>query len=292
MAEYRAPGKIMLTGEYAVLQGATALAFPTKLGQRMQVQQSIDGLRWTSSDPNGEWFSARWDRKGQFLESTDRDVANRLIRLLLTAKELNNTFQPFAFDVVCSLEFPTNWGLGSSSTLIALVAEWADVDAMELFRKSWKGSGYDVAVALENAPIAFRINQNNNAEWHPISFCPPTPSEWYFVHQNKKQSTYSEIERVKHKHLDVKTHQMLDDINKVVLSRPSCSELIEALSKHEAIMSDFIGKPRMKTQLNTSLFIKSLGAWGGDFLLVHSKNKETVNQLGFNQIFSWENFIA
>ena len=35
---YTAHGKLLLTGEYAVMDGALALALPTQLGQRMSVR--------------------------------------------------------------------------------------------------------------------------------------------------------------------------------------------------------------------------------------------------------------
>ncbi|MEM0993828.1 MAG: GHMP kinase, partial [Bacteroidota bacterium] len=34
---YYAHGKLLLTGEYAVLDGAVALAVPSKLGQRLDI---------------------------------------------------------------------------------------------------------------------------------------------------------------------------------------------------------------------------------------------------------------
>jgi len=50
----------LLTGEYAVLDGAKALALPTKYGQKMTVKNSRGSdLVWICYDEQGEkWFSS------------------------------------------------------------------------------------------------------------------------------------------------------------------------------------------------------------------------------------------
>ena len=51
-------GKLLLTGEYLVLDGAKGLALPTKLGQWLTVENHEDNsILWTSFDENNEvWF--------------------------------------------------------------------------------------------------------------------------------------------------------------------------------------------------------------------------------------------
>ena len=51
-------GKLLISGEYAVLDGALALAVPTRFGQHMSVRENNSGiLSWTSLDENGNaWF--------------------------------------------------------------------------------------------------------------------------------------------------------------------------------------------------------------------------------------------
>ncbi len=63
---YYGHGKLLLTGEYAVLDGADALAIPTKLGQSMTIKKTRGSdLIWESLQPDGEpWFNAQiltWD---------------------------------------------------------------------------------------------------------------------------------------------------------------------------------------------------------------------------------------
>ena len=51
-------GKLLLSGEYVVLDGALALSIPTKLGQQLHVQQSEKAaLTWQSKNAQGAiWY--------------------------------------------------------------------------------------------------------------------------------------------------------------------------------------------------------------------------------------------
>ena len=55
----------MLTGEYVVLDGATALAIPTKYGQSLKVSVSErEIIHWKSLDENGSlWYEDFFDLK-------------------------------------------------------------------------------------------------------------------------------------------------------------------------------------------------------------------------------------
>ncbi|MFN5366863.1 MAG: hypothetical protein ACK5CH_15765 [Bacteroidota bacterium] len=62
--ETRASGKLLLTGEYFVLDGATALALPVRYGQRLEVSPTRpSGLfAWNSRDEHGNpWFSVEYE---------------------------------------------------------------------------------------------------------------------------------------------------------------------------------------------------------------------------------------
>lgn len=295
MQKFNAPGKIMLTGEYAVLHGATALALPTLKGQHMRVSHDRNGLLWKSFDPNGQWYEGTWNHRGKIINTTDDRVSKKLALLLRTAQQLNSEFQPFAHEVNCTLEFPTNWGLGSSSTVIALVAQWAKVDAMELFMRSWQGSGYDVAVAAAQQPIAYRLSKEGNPIWNVISCAPPDPKEWFFVHQNKKQSTYDEIDRIKKNTFPQAQLDELSILNNAIINAKNNDHYEAALLEHERIISALIQKPRLKDKLNTNLFVKSLGAWGGDFFLTRLRSEadeDKIKQMGYFVIFNWVDFVT
>ncbi len=90
--------------------------------------------------------------------STDK-VSKMLLKILLEAKRLNPNFLngKMGYEVHTTLSFPREWGLGSSSTLISNIAQWANVDPFALLSETFNGSGYDIACAQHNRPIIYQI---------------------------------------------------------------------------------------------------------------------------------------
>ena len=176
----------MLTGEYAVLDGALALALPTKKGQKMTVKahRGTD-LVWQSYDHEGKvWFESEisiYDFSA--VKTTDQAVSDKLKKYLKNAVRLNCEFLDKwnAYKIETFLEFPRDWGLGSSSTLIHLIAEWAEIMPLELYLKCENGSGYDVACAGAKGPIEF-INSPEEVSYTPVDFKHSFAELLIFVH--------------------------------------------------------------------------------------------------------------
>ena len=140
MDRFYSNGKVLITGEYLVLDGATALALPTKFGQDLLVERvKVLELFWKSFSETGDcWFEAVFDLptlrlKSSTFSSVDEPkmefIAETLQNILLEATRLNPSFlkSGHGFLVKTNLTFPRNWGLGSSSTLINNIAQWAAV---------------------------------------------------------------------------------------------------------------------------------------------------------------------
>ncbi len=52
--EFYSNGKLLITGEYLVLDGANAFALPTKFGQKLIVEKGTkQEIKWTSYDADG-----------------------------------------------------------------------------------------------------------------------------------------------------------------------------------------------------------------------------------------------
>ncbi|MBK8672865.1 MAG: hypothetical protein IPN93_07720 [Bacteroidetes bacterium] len=71
-----------------------------------------------------------------------------------------------------------------------------------------------------------------------------------------------------------------------------------AIEKHEEIISTYLGIEKIKSLYFSDFFgsIKSLGAWGGDFVMaVSEKNeKETkayFNKKGYSTILKWNEMV-
>ena len=150
---FYSPGKLLLTGEYVVLDGAKSLAIPTTFGQSLKITSIPEQvLRWQSVDVNNNiWFQADFelDTTSKVVTNSTLEVAQRLTQILQVVCDLNDGFKDnFKGTLaITELEFPNNWGLGSSSTLINNLANWAQVDAFKLLKQTFGGSGYDIACA-------------------------------------------------------------------------------------------------------------------------------------------------
>ncbi|MEM9819969.1 MAG: GYDIA family GHMP kinase, partial [Bacteroidota bacterium] len=204
---FKAQGKLLLTGEYFVLDGALALALPTKLGQQLNIQKdehTTHRLHWKSLTADGHcWFEGRFDLSNlNLIDSNNQEVGKRLQQILEQAKTLNPNFLEFpsgrSLKVETYLEFPRQWGLGSSSTLLSNIASWAQVDAYQLLAQSFGGSGYDLACAEAKGPIFFQKKAGKN-EIDPCPFSPPFRDQLYFVYLEQKQNSREGIARYRSK---------------------------------------------------------------------------------------------
>src|SRR5210317_1459522 len=182
-------GKLLLTSEYAVLKSAKALAVPCKMGQSLMYTPSEDGkLNWQSFDTKKcIWFEAVFTIHSlELISSSDAEVASRLQTLLKTSKKMNPTFLSKGGEVKCHLEFDRSWGLGSSSTLVANIALWANCNPYQLLENSFGGSGYDIGCAQAEGPITFIRNQYNPIiQTAELSY--PFEANLFFIHLNKKR---------------------------------------------------------------------------------------------------------
>lgn len=299
--QFRSNGKLLISGEYLVLKGAKALALPTTFGQDLSAQPiEKPGISWTANVKGKIWFRAdfEFDRLA-ISAASDLEIAEKLQEILRGAQLLNPEFfkEPIGYDVITNLEFNRNWGLGSSSTLIANVAQWTNCNPYELNKIAFKGSGYDIACARSNSPLIYQLKDElpivENVEFHP-SFS----NQLYFVWLNKKQDTQMEIGRF-HKQCYFTTQiSLIDQITEKLLAAKALSEFQNLMEEHESLISKVIQTPKVKDQLFADFdgTIKSLGAWGGDFILVASAIPDDVvknyfKQKGFTTVFKYNEII-
>ncbi|AUC21991.1 GHMP kinase [Polaribacter sejongensis] len=276
-------GKLLLTGEYLVLDGAKSLAIPTKFGQDLVVEKIKEPeIIWGSFTHTGEcWFEAVFDLKKLRLinctfnsdkEGSGEVIAETLLDILKEAKNLNPDFlsSENGFVVKTNLTFPRNWGLGTSSTLINSVASWAKIDAFKLLWNSFKGSGYDIACAQNDTPVFYQI-ENQEPVVEPIEFNPSFKENLFFVHLNQKQDSKEGIAKFRESNISFDEEiKRISEISDEFLTTKSLEEFEKLIVEHEQIISSIIKLKTVKEKLFSDYFgaIKSLGAWGGDFVLV------------------------
>jgi mevalonate kinase len=299
---YRSNGKLLLTGEYVVLDGALSLALPTKLGQRLTVEKNkTSQLKWTSIDHDGSiWFESEIDIAtilSQEPLKTDNAILKRLIQILRAVLSQNlNALEPHqGLSITTTLEFNRSWGLGSSSTLINNIATWANIDAFQLLKDTFGGSGYDIACAQNDTSILYQRN-NSKPSIEPVDFHPKFSDQLYFVYLNAKQDSRQGI--AKYRALNKANKTVIEQITGITQDMLVCDSLdaFEALlTAHEVIISELIGQPPIKQRLfpDYNGAIKSLGAWGGDFILVSGTNnpKDYFSNKEYKTIFEYSDLI-
>lgn len=268
---YRAPGKLMLTGEYHVLHGIPALAVPTHRGQELRAwkDESIpDYLHWESRDEQGKlWFWAKWSAPGELLESSDQQSAEFLVKLLGAAQKLGKTGPLRGYRVETRLDFPRHWGLGSSSTLTYLLAQWLKCPPLDLHFATQNGSGYDVAVALAGKAIQYRLTAEVQAVWEKVQL----PDFWRntsLIYRGVKQNSAREVQRFHERKRHPKAETELAAMAEAFLQCNNRKELEALMYRHEKLTGASLGQLPVQDELYPDYpgQLKSLGAWGGDFL--------------------------
>ena len=280
--KFTSHGKFLLTGEYLVLKGALAMALPLKLGQSLEVEEldsSNNRLLWEAFRPEGEWFSVTLNRETlEIIDCDDHSKAEKLTQILKAVKQLNlKVFEGNDLRFLTRLDFDPNWGLGSSSTLVANLARWAKVNPYELLKQTFGGSGYDIACATAEQPIYYQLI-DDKPQVETIDFQPLFSEQLFFIYQGQKQSSSKEIKAFLEKSNPVDLQKDIEAISEISRAVPKCESLDEfamLMQCHERIIARCIGQePVQKRFPDFEGVLKSLGAWGGDFILAATKAPE------------------
>ena len=304
MDKFYSNGKLLLTSEYVVLDGIVCIALPTKFGQSLSVKENQSKeINWISYDnKNHIWFEEKFvinkKNKLQFLGKKN-NISDTLLKIFNSIFKLNSSVlkDNLGYDFISKLSFSKNWGLGSSSTLINNLADWAKVDAYELLKLTFGGSGYDIACAKHNNPIQFS-NLNNKISVKEVNFNPIFKENIFFIYLGEKQNSREGIERYKSRknELSDEIKKEFININQSILKTNDREEFEKHLNKHELLISNLIGLNTVKEELFKDYekgTIKSLGAWGGDFILVTGNKADMQYFLkkGYKIIFEYSQLI-
>jgi len=299
MGEIFSPGKLMLTSEYFAMDGALVLAVPTKLGQEFSFEEKNDEkslIFWEAYHQNKLWLRAVIDYKNwQILEINIPSSAEFILKTLKNVQSLSTVKfrNNFTYHLKTNLQFPADYGLGSSSTLMNNLAEWAAIDPFYLNKISLGGSGYDIAVAKEKSAVLFQSVPE--IKYEKVNFDPSFKNELIFIHLNQKQDSREGISLYKSK---TKSQKLVDEFSNLTRNILVCNELkkfSELMLIHEQRISDFLEIPTVKERFfaDCPIFIKSLGAWGGDFVMSSKFEgfKDYFWGKGFRTIFEYSDLI-
>lgn len=291
-------GKLLLSGEYLVLDGALALAVPTKFGQSMTVEtQEKNTILWQSSEGDGGiWFEETFALDAIHSGRKQDGVAGRLLEILHVAHRANPDLLQRGYRIRTKVNFPREWGLGTSSTLINNIADWFGIDAFKLLSDSFGGSGYDIACARHDQAVLYRRTENH-PEITPVVFEPDFAQHVYFVFLNRKQDSKAAIAHYK-TIAPTKKSEAIKAVNKLtneLLNAPDLVRFALTIEAHEELLSTLLGLAPVKYSLFPDFngSIKSLGAWGGDFVLAVSEEDPTgyFRQKGYSTIFRYSDMV-
>lgn len=286
-----------------MLDGAQVLAVPCKLGQSMLVKERPGSeLIWKSHDRTGQlWFEASFDLMGFDVNKTsDEKIAKNLRQVLRAVCRQDGDFLSKwkKYTVETYLDFELDWGLGASSTLIACIAEWADINPYHLLFDSFGGSGYDVACADAEGPILYQLGEESLSV-ESVDFNPVFKEQLYLVHLGKKQNSREAVKSYykQKKSLNGKIPEM-SAITSDVVSCRKLNDFEQIMRTHEKILSSILKTETVQERLFADYWgvVKSLGAWGGDFVLVTSdRDTESTKQYfadrGFTTFFAFEDLV-
>ncbi len=295
MTVFQASGKLLLFGEYLVLRGTSCLALPLRFGQKMTVEKSnFDGILWESFALNQLWFSVRFSNDLTIFESSDLEKASIIQKLLKQIQTLNPTVELRNIHFIFEADFDRNFGFGTSSTLISLLSQWAKVNPYLLLENSFGGSGYDIAAATVSLPFVYTVRDKITQ-----SFALPTAitDKLLFVYLGEKQQSSREISKFKTKQT---TDNQLAEMTYIVQQASICQSIEtweNLIDQSENLLSEILEMPKVKDLYFSDYphAIKSLGAWGGDFVMATCRDLQTAKdyfqQHGKNVVFGYDELV-
>ncbi len=295
----------MISGEYLVLHGARSLAVPSKFGQKLLIDRYDTGqplLQWRTFVNEDFWFEAEFSLPEFDVQKTNKiDIANRLSEILIAAAGINPGFIDYEklYHAESRLDFDLSWGLGSSSSLISNIAYWAGVDPFDLHFKVSQGSAYDIACARAEKAIVYSVHEKQ-AGFEEVDFRPPFKDHLFFAYSGKKkksdESVADFLEKKKNK-IGSMVHQVNSLTEKMVKAR-ELEDFSMLVKDHERLIAGICGQKPVKQDRFPDFDgeVKSLGAWGGDFLMFCFKGTKIdlidyLENKSINEVFAFDEIL-
>ena len=295
---FKSHGKLLITGEYFVLKGAQSLCIPTKFSQTLKIEKLKENiLIWRSFDyKNKIWIEAKLNTLDLEILTTETAEILYLQKLLCNAKKINSDFlkSSHGYSVESNMNFNRFWGLGSSSSLINNISNWANISSFDLLWSVSKGSGYDIACSLSNGPIIYKL-VNKKPVYNQVVFKPKFHENIFFVYLNKKQKTEDEVNYFNKIKSDKKISDTISSITQKIIECKKFESFKKLIFEHEKVLSIQLKKKMVKEIFFDDYEgeIKSLGAWGGDFIMAAGpkNSKKYFNEKGFKTVFSFNDML-
>lgn len=265
---YSASGKLLLFGEYLVLKGSLSFSIPLSVGQNLHIlPYSGKGILWQCFEFEKCWLEIYFSEKLEIIYTTDIKKALPVQKLLLFIRERKHNLGSSGLCFKFDLNFNRYYGFGTSATLISLLSQWSGLNPYLLSAQSLDGSGYDIATATAKQPILYSMAQKVTGS---CSLPESVTQQLLFVYRGKKQISASEVASFKNKQI---RSDQIEQMNALIASASRCTHISaweKLMQESEQLIAPILGVPAVKEQqfADYPYAIKSLGAWGGDFIMV------------------------
>tara|TARA_Y100000991_G_scaffold139653_1_gene105195 strand:- start:21605 stop:22513 length:909 start_codon:yes stop_codon:yes gene_type:complete len=297
---YKSNGKILLSSEYLVLDGAKSIALPAKKTQDMLVTKSSNNyITWESYDHNEKlWFAEKIISKGNELTYLGKKniISDNLLSVFKHIQKNKDISYFMGNKFITKLNFNRNWGLGTSSTFINNLAKWAEINPYELLFSTFEGSGYDIACCDRNCPVIFS-KKNKLISINEIKLGPVFENNIFLIYLGVKQNTQNSINSYyKRSFNKLKSIHEINSITEKIINCKNLYDLENLIELHESIISNILSvKPIQESKFKDYQKgkIKSLGSWGGDFILATTKDNDIsyFKNKGFKSIYSLSELV-
>ena len=154
----------------------------------------------------------------------------------------------------------------------------------------------DIAAAQIKQAFTYQKGQNNRSAL-TVSFNPVFKDYLFFVHLNRKQNSRASISHYKEqpKEFLEETITKISALTSRFISCESLEEFNLLIEIHETLISKLINIPKIKSKLFPDYpgAIKSLGGWGGDFILATGGEfeKNYFRKKGFKTILAYSGIV-
>lgn len=295
MSSFSASGKLMLFGEYLVLRGSKCFAIPLNVGQQLTVKKKKEaGVSWKSFEGEECWLAFELSSKLELISSSDQKKASLVVKLL---KIIQNENPELTIDNLCftvNLDFNREFGFGTSSTFISLLSQWSGVNPYLLLENSFGGSGYDIAAATAHQAFVYSVKEKMIGE---VNLPKSITNHILFVFLGEKQVSAKEILAFKDKEV---SSSQIDEMNSIIQQATTSTHIEEwekLMVKSENLLSSILKVPTVKDHRFSDypFEIKSLGAWGGDFIMATYRELSAAQEYfinkGYNVFYSYAQIV-
>ncbi|MDA8791846.1 hypothetical protein N9N67_01300 [Bacteriovoracaceae bacterium] len=216
--------------------------------------------------------------------------------LLYAVKKLDQS-KFGAGEIVNRFNFHLKYGFGSSSTSIKNISSLFNIDPWKLYFSAVNGSGADLAATFFSPGNIVLYTKD------PLTMKQVTP-QWddifeksLFIYLGSKVSSKKEIDHLNF-NSENKLISQIDNIIHQLFSVNSIDKFIPLLKKHEQLISLINGQEVIQEKLFSDFpgGIKSLGAWGGDYIwAISEKDLEDIKTYfknkNYNQFYSYQELV-